>query len=96
MTKDEVSSRLKSCICDFMEMSGHPVPDLDDDVDLLHTTEASSDEGVDLALEISEALGSDVPHDFNPLVHPNGKRGMKFGELVRFAQKWVAPATEGV
>ncbi len=94
MAGDAIRKSVERCLRAFMEGVGRDIEELDDSTDLITGTGATSDEGVDFAIDLSDALGADVPHDFNPFVHESGKRGMKFGELVERAKKFVAARKE--
>ena len=89
-----VSETVKSALDQFLRSSGHEIPDLGGETDLLSEGAISSDEGVDFAIDLSDALGIEVPHDFNPFVHESGHRGRKFRELVEWAERFVANAKE--
>lgn len=85
-----VSETVRKALLDFFRSLGRDIGEINDDTDLIQNTDANSDEGVDFAIDLSEALGCDVPNDFNPFVHPSGKRGMKFRELVAYAEGFVS------
>jgi hypothetical protein len=70
------------------------VPEFTDATDLIRATGATSDEGVDFAIDLSDAIGVEVPHSFNPFVHESGQRGMRFGELVQRAEGFVTAIKE--
>jgi hypothetical protein len=89
-----VSHTVKSALVKFLQSLGRDIPEINDDTDLIRATRATSDEGVDFAIDLSEVLGVEVPHDFNPFVHRSGRRGMKFHELVESAEGFVSSATE--
>lgn len=90
-----VPEKVKTALVDFFRSLGRDIDPINDDTDLIRGTGASSDEGVDFALDLVDALGVDVPDDFNPFVHPTGKRGMRFQELVKHAEHFVAVGTGG-
>jgi hypothetical protein len=85
-----VPGKVKAAILEFFRSLGRDVPEINDDTDLIKGTGASSDEGVDFAIDLSDALGIEVPHEFNPFVHESGNRGMRFGELVKHAKEFVS------
>ncbi|MCI0631250.1 MAG: hypothetical protein L0Y44_11425 [Phycisphaerales bacterium] len=93
-TPGPVAEIVRSTLIDFFESLDREIPDLRDESDLLTDTEASSDEGVDFAIDLSDALGVEVPNDFNPFVHESGRRGRKFGELVHWAERFVSNTKE--
>ncbi len=55
----------------------------------------TSDEGVDLVLDLCEEFSVDLPADFNAVVHDDGRRGRSMSELVNYIETFVA-ATEQV
>ena len=87
--------KVKKALVDFFGSLGRVIDPINDDTDLIRGTGASSDEGVDFVLDLVDVLGVDIPDDFNPFVHPSGKRGMKFRELVKHAEHFVAASTGG-
>ena len=82
MSQTPIASLVERSLRDFMTGMGRDVPELTADTDLIRATGATSDEGVDFAIDLSDAVGTDLPADFNPFVHESGERGMRFGELV--------------
>src|SRR4051794_26029215 len=92
----EISTRavVERCLRDFLTGLGRDVPELTDATDLMRATGATSDEGVDFAIDLSDAVGVDVPADFNPFVHESGKRGLRFGELVERVNKFLSGPKE--
>lgn len=85
-----VPEKVKMALVDFFRSLGRDIDPINDDTDLIQDIRASSDEGVDFVLDLVDVLGVDVPDDFNPFVHPSGKRGMKFRELIKHAEHFVA------
>lgn len=77
---------------EFFRSLGREIDEINADTNLITGTGASSDEGVDFAIDLSDALGVPVPDSFNPFVHESGKRGMKFSELVEHAREFVRRA----
>jgi hypothetical protein len=94
LTLTPVSETVKSTLLRFFNSLGRHISNITDDTDLMRGTGASSDEGVDFAIDLADALGADVPNDFNPFVHPSGKRAMTFRELVKHAERFSAARTE--
>lgn len=90
----EIPERVLQCLKEFFLGLGRDVPVLDNDTDLLAGTGASSDEGVDFAIELEDALGVPVPNDFNPFVHVSGRRGMLCQELISHARQFIQNAKE--
>jgi hypothetical protein len=89
-----VSDTVKKALVDFFHGLGREVDRLDDDLDLLKGTGASSDEGIDFAIDLSNVLHATIPNDFNPFVHPSGKRGMTLRELIECAGKFAGDSME--
>jgi hypothetical protein len=85
-----VSDKVKKALLDFFRSLGRDVDEINNDTDLIRDTGAASDEGVDFALDLADVLGAEVPNDFNPFIHPSGRRGMKFRELADHAERFVA------
>ena len=85
----DVSDKVKAALVQFFHGMGREIDDLNDETDLINGTGASSDEGVDFAIDLSDALGVDIPHSFNPFVHPSGRRAMTLRELIEHANKFV-------
>ena len=90
----DVAETVKVAIVRFFKSTGRDVPEINADTDLVKDTGASSDEGIDFAIDLSDALGVEVPHEFNPFVHESGERGMRFRELVERAKEFVSHAKE--
>lgn len=90
-----VSEKVKKALVDFFGSLGRDIDEINDDTDLIRGTGASSDEGVDFALDLVDKLRVEVPENFNPFVHPSGERGMKFRELVEHAERFVAASKGG-
>ena len=89
MTVVNVSETVKTALAEFFRGLGREIDTLDDETDLIKGTGATSDEGVDFAIDLSDVLGVDVPNSFNPFVHPSGRRAMKLGELIEHANRFV-------
>jgi hypothetical protein len=90
----DVPGAVKNCLRNFFTSLGRDVPEFEENTDLIEGTGACSDEGVDFAIDLQEALGVEVPNDFNPFVHESGRRGMRYRELVRHAERFVAASKE--
>jgi hypothetical protein len=90
----DVPEKVKEELRQFFRSLGRDIPDINESTDLIQGTGASSDEGVDFAIDLSDALGVEVPHDFNPFVHKSGRRGMRFSELVQQCKEFVSAAKE--
>src|SRR5688572_7849396 len=85
-----VADNVRKALLDFFNSLGREINEINDDTDLIRNTGAASDEGVDFAIDLADVLGVEVPHEFNPFVHPSGRRGMSFRELVEHAERFVA------
>lgn len=84
MNSDEsVRDRVVRCVGKFARDVGHDSSSLDDDTDLARGLGLSSDEGLDLVLDLCEEFEFEFPKDFNPVVHDTGHRGRRLGELVQ-------------
>lgn len=75
--------RVHNCLRKFALSAGHDAGMLDDSTDLARGLGLSSDEGLDLVLDLCEEFEFDFPRDFNPVVHETGRRGRRVGELVQ-------------
>jgi hypothetical protein len=89
-----VPEAVKTALVEFFRGLGRGIDELDDETDLIKGTGATSDEGVDFAIDLSDILGVPVPNSFNPFVHPSGHRGMKLRELTDHAGRFVQEAKE--
>lgn len=89
-----MSDVVKSALVEFFRGLGRDIEELDDETDLIKGTGATSDEGVDFAIDLSDALGVNVPNNFNPFVHPSGHRAMKLRELIEYASRLKRGAKE--
>jgi len=90
----DVPEAVKAALVEFFRGLGRDIDELDDETDLIKDTGATSDEGVDFAIDLSDLLGVPVPNTFNPFVHPSGRRGMKLRELIDHAGRLVREAKE--
>lgn len=86
---------IKTALVNFFRSLGRDIDPINDDTNLIEDTGASSDEGVDFVLDLEEMLDTKIPNDFNPFVHPSGKRGMTFRELVQHAERFIAVGAGG-
>lgn len=90
-----VAEKLRDAVLQFFRSLNRDIEEINDDTDLIRHTGATSDDGLDFAIDLEDILGVGIPKDFNPFVHPNGKRGMKFRELVAHAEQFIAAGTGG-
>ena len=74
--------RIHMVLSVFLKSTGRSDVELDDNTNLIGDLGMASDEGVDLVLDLCEEFEFDFPHDFNPVVHPSGRRGRRLKELV--------------
>lgn len=84
-----VRERVERCVQSFASSTGHPAAALDDQTDLASGLGLSSDEGLDLVLDLCDEFNFDFPPDFNPVVHDTGRRGRRLGELVQLVERMV-------
>jgi hypothetical protein len=85
-----VAEKVKNAVINFFRSMERQIDSISDETDLIRGTGASSDEGLDFALDLEEVLAVRVPDHFNPFVHPSGQRGMKLRELVEHAEQFIA------
>lgn len=81
-SNESIRQRVERCMRKFASSSGHDATKLDDQTDLARGLGLSSDEGLDLVLDLCEEFNFNFPRDFNPVVHETGNRGRRLGELV--------------
>ncbi len=81
-TSESIRQQVERCVRKFAASAGHDADQLDDQTDLARGLGLSSDEGLDLVLDLCEVFDFDFPRDFNPVVHESGKRGRRMGELI--------------
>jgi acyl carrier protein len=82
MALEYCRQKVSDCLRKFLKSAGHEVPPLSDKTDLHLDLGLTSDEGLDLVLDLCELFEVNFPEDFNPVVHESGRRGMRLGELV--------------
>ena len=95
---DSIRQRVERCVRKFAASTGHNAARLSDQTDLARGgLGLSSDEGIDLVLDLCEAFDFDFPRDFNPVVHETGKRGRRLGELITKVEQMLSgkEATHG-
>jgi len=74
--------RVRHCLAKFAKAAGREWPEMALDADLVIGLGMSSDEGLELVLDLCEEFKRDFPLNFNPVVHESGKRGRRLGELI--------------
>ncbi|MGC1272629.1 MAG: hypothetical protein WBC44_02890 [Planctomycetaceae bacterium] len=92
MQNDSVRSTVLCCLKRFLESTGRQAAELHPGAHLMQDLGLSSDEGVDLVLDLCEALHCELPHDFNPCVHESEQRDRQISELVERVEHLVASA----
>lgn len=81
-SSESVRQRVERCVRRFAVSAGHSADGLGDQTDLARGLGLTSDEGLDLVLDLCEEFDFDFPRDFNPVVHETGRRGRRLGELI--------------
>ncbi len=89
-SNESIRQRVERCVRKFATSTGHDAAKLDDQTDLARGLGLSSDEGLDLVLDLCEAFDFDFPRDFNPVVHETGKRGRRLGELINKVEQLLS------
>jgi acyl carrier protein len=90
LSYDEASSVLTDCLnC----LAGNAAPErIDGRGNAMRQWGLDSEDGVDLAADISARLGITIPHDENPLVEENStgqKRARTFKEVVQYIMSFL-------
>ncbi len=75
--------KVEGCLRRFLDSSGRAAVTFDDQTDLVRTLGLSSDEGLDLVLDLCDEFAFEFPGSFNPVVDDKGQRGRKVGELIQ-------------
>jgi hypothetical protein len=78
-----VRERVLGLLKQFLVTTGRENPVIADRTHLANDLGLSSDEGIDFVLDLCDVFAVEFPMDFNPFVHENGRRGRRFGEMVR-------------
>jgi len=79
--------KVELCVRKFAASTGGEPNLLDDQTDLAAGLGLSSEDGLDLVLDLCEAFEFDFPPDFNPVVHETGRRGRRLGELIESVEQ---------
>lgn len=79
---DKIDERVRGCLRRFLDSSGRADERITDRTNLHSGLGFSSDEGLDLVLDLCEEFDFDFPADFNPVVHRDQNRGNNVGELI--------------
>ncbi|MFW6039413.1 MAG: hypothetical protein ACOC9P_02945 [bacterium] len=95
MSDDETTRQaVYECLERFLRSQGRDVRPLTDETDLIRDTGCTSEDGLDFVIDLSDAVGYELPGDFNPFVHDSGQRPMRLGELVTTVEAYCAEAKE--
>ncbi|TWT90250.1 hypothetical protein Mal64_06340 [Pseudobythopirellula maris] len=78
----EVSDRVRKVITGYVTASCQSCPELVPSTKLVRDTGLSSDDGVNVVLDLCIEFNAEIPEDFNATVHDDGQRDRTFGELV--------------
>lgn len=89
---ETVFQRVERCVRKFALATGHDVAPLNERTDLARGLGLSSDEGLDLVLDLCDEFEFDFPRKFNPVVDDTGRRGRRLGELVSRIQELLRAA----
>jgi len=89
MTNADVSRRIKAVIKSYLSAANQECPDLGPSTKLVRDTALSSDDGVNLVLDLCTEFAIMLPEDFNAIVHDDGKRDRTLAELVTYIQGCV-------
>ena len=92
----EIAAILVECL-NFIGGASGPAEDLDE-VFVLKAWDLDSEDGLEIACDLSTKLGIDIPHNENPLVEDDpvsGKRrGRRFREVVAYLSRLVGAQGE--
>ena len=89
MTTSEVSRRVEAVLKSYLSAANQVCPDLGPSTKLVRDTALSSDDGVNLVLDLCTEFGIMLPEDFNAIVHDDGKRDRTLAELVTYVQDCI-------
>ena len=89
MTNAEISRRIKTVIKSYLSAANQDCPELGPTSKLVRDTGLSSDDGVNLVLDLCSEFEIVLPEDFNAIVHDDGKRDRTLAELVTYVQGCV-------
>ncbi len=82
MPTQSVYHRTEAVIRSFLNSLGRECGAINSSTNLCRGLGITSDEGVDLVLDLCEAFNLYLPEDFNAVVHDDGCRGRSMSELV--------------
>ncbi|MFN0132736.1 MAG: hypothetical protein ACKVW3_09445 [Phycisphaerales bacterium] len=89
-SNESIRQRVERRVEKFASSARHESVKLDEQTDLARGLGLSSDEGLDLVLDLCEEFDFDFPRDFNPVVHDTGRRGRRLGELVHSVEQMLS------
>lgn len=79
--RDDIDERVQGCVRRFLDSSGRDGEVFTARTNLHSGLGLSSEEGLDLVLDLCAEFNFDFPGDFNPVVHHEGNRGNSVAEL---------------
>jgi len=85
----QTAQRIEHCLQKYLPETKDGRAALTPETDLISGLGLSSDQGVELVLDLCDAFEFDFPKAFNPLVHPSGRRAMKWGELITTVESMI-------
>lgn len=91
----DIGDRVMACLRRFLDTSGRQGEEFTTRSNLATGLGLTSDEGLDLVLDLCEEFDFDFPRDFNPVVHPSGTRGNGIHELVANVRHYLDAAKVG-
>ncbi len=83
---DDIAGRVQSCVRRFLDSYGRADERFTGRTNLATGLGLSSDEGLDLVLDLCEEFDYDFPGDFNPVVHESATRGNSINDLIAAVQ----------
>ena len=86
MDKPEVSRRVTIVIEGYLSAAGQDCPTLMPSTNLVRDTGLSSDDGVNLVLDLCTEFDISLPEDFNAAVQDDGKSDRTLDELVTYIE----------
>ena len=83
---DDIANRVLTRVREFLDSCGRADERFTGRTNLATGLGLSSDEGLDLVLDLCEEFDYDFPGDFNPVVHDSGTRGNSVNDLIAAVQ----------
>ena len=93
MQQNQVNKQVEKVIRDFLAAQGKECPSLNEKSNLHLDAGLTSDEGVVIIFDLSDALGIRIPDDFNAVVHEGGKRARTLSELAELCAGFAGAAS---